>query len=112
MPPINGPANPDHVAERDQPPCPAPQFGPFTEALKGPTETRKEVRHRPKPSTSCSRKSRPPGTKPSPCRRMQTRPRSGGGSAGLIYHPDKGGQPDLMGRVNAAYERAQRDWSR
>jgi transcriptional regulator with XRE-family HTH domain len=30
----------------------------------------------------------------------------------LIYHPDKGGQPDLMSRVNAAYERAQRDWSR
>ena len=30
----------------------------------------------------------------------------------LIYHPDTGGQPDLMRRVNAAYERAQRDWSR
>jgi transcriptional regulator with XRE-family HTH domain len=30
----------------------------------------------------------------------------------LIYHPDKGGQPDLMRRVNAAYERAQRDRSR
>jgi DnaJ-class molecular chaperone len=30
----------------------------------------------------------------------------------LIYHPDKGGQPDLMSRVNSAYERAQRDWSR
>ena len=30
----------------------------------------------------------------------------------LIYHPDKGGQPDLMRRVNAAYERAQRDKSR
>ena len=26
----------------------------------------------------------------------------------LIYHPDKGGQPDLMSRVNTAYERAQR----
>ena len=24
----------------------------------------------------------------------------------LIYHPDKGGQPDLMHRVNAAYDRA------
>ena len=30
----------------------------------------------------------------------------------LIYHPDKGGQPDLMRRVNAAYERAQGDRSR
>ena len=30
----------------------------------------------------------------------------------LIYHPDKGGRSDLMGRVNDAYERAQRDWSR
>ncbi len=30
----------------------------------------------------------------------------------LIYHPDKGGQPDLMRRVNAAYEHAQRDRSR
>jgi hypothetical protein len=29
-----------------------------------------------------------------------------------IYHPDKGGQPDLMRRVNAAYERAQSDWTR
>jgi hypothetical protein len=38
MPPINGPADPDHVAERAQAPSPAPQFGPFTEALKGPTE--------------------------------------------------------------------------
>ena len=27
----------------------------------------------------------------------------------LIYHPDKGGQPDLMRRVNAAYDRAQSD---
>ena len=33
MPPMSGPAGPDHVAERSQPPCPAPQFGPFTEAL-------------------------------------------------------------------------------
>ena len=24
----------------------------------------------------------------------------------LIYHPDKAGQPDLMGGVNAAYDRA------
>jgi hypothetical protein len=30
----------------------------------------------------------------------------------LIYHPDKGGQPDLMSRVNAAHERAQSDWPR
>jgi hypothetical protein len=30
----------------------------------------------------------------------------------LIYHPDKGDQPDLMSRVNAAYERAQSDWRR
>jgi hypothetical protein len=37
-------AGPDHVAEGDQSPCPAPQFGSFTEALNGPTETRKEVR--------------------------------------------------------------------
>jgi hypothetical protein len=29
-----------------------------------------------------------------------------------IYHPDKGGQPDLMSRVNAACERAQSDWPR
>jgi DnaJ-domain-containing protein 1 len=29
-----------------------------------------------------------------------------------IYHPDKGGQPDPMRRVNAAYERAQSDWPR
>jgi hypothetical protein len=30
----------------------------------------------------------------------------------LIDHPDKGGQPDLMRRVNAAYEHAQGDRSR
>ena len=30
----------------------------------------------------------------------------------LTYHPDTGGQPDLMRRVNAAYERTQRDRSR
>jgi transcriptional regulator with XRE-family HTH domain len=30
----------------------------------------------------------------------------------LIYHPDRGGQPDLMRRVSAAYERAQRDRDR
>jgi hypothetical protein len=30
----------------------------------------------------------------------------------LTYHPDTGGQPDLMRRVNAAYERAQQDRSR
>ena len=29
----------------------------------------------------------------------------------LIYHPDNGGQPDLMGRVNAAYDRAHGDRS-
>jgi DnaJ-domain-containing protein 1 len=29
-----------------------------------------------------------------------------------IYHPDKGGQSDLMSRVNHAYERAQSDRSR
>jgi hypothetical protein len=29
-----------------------------------------------------------------------------------IYHPDKGGQSDLMGRVNDAYERAQSHRSR
>jgi hypothetical protein len=27
----------------------------------------------------------------------------------LIYHPDKGGEPDLVRRVNAAYDRAQSD---
>ena len=29
-----------------------------------------------------------------------------------IYHPDKGGQSDLMSRVNHAYERAQSNRSR
>ena len=47
----------------------------------------------------------PPNADPEALRRAMAR-------LALIYHPDQGGQPDLMRRVNAAYERAQRDWSR
>jgi hypothetical protein len=37
---------------------------------------------------------------------------AGHGAAGDDYHPDKGGQSDLMSRVNDAYERAQSHRSR
>ena len=47
----------------------------------------------------------PPNADPAALRRAMAR-------LALIYHPDKGGQPDLVRRVNAAYERAQRDRSR
>jgi DnaJ-domain-containing protein 1 len=123
---MNGPAGPNHVAERAQSPCPAPQFGPFTEALKGPTETRKEVRHWAIALAAVLQHTSPeaiqillediefawhetlgvrPNADAAALRRAMAR-------LALIYHPDKGGQPDLMSRVNAAYERAQRDWSR
>jgi len=47
----------------------------------------------------------PPNADPEALRRAMAR-------LALIYHPDTGGQPDLMRRVNAAYERAQKDQSR
>ena len=47
----------------------------------------------------------PPNADPAALRRAMAR-------LALIYHPDKGGQLDLMRRVNAAYERAQKDQSR
>ena len=47
----------------------------------------------------------PPNADPAALRRAMAR-------LALIYHPDKGGHPDLMRRVNGAYERARRDRSR
>jgi hypothetical protein len=42
----------------------------------------------------------PPGSDAGAARRAMT-------PMALLYHPDKGGQPEQMVRVNAAYEEAQ-----